>query len=302
MAATPRLSGRASIEARRLVRAQVRIVDGRVRTWCAHPLDRDALHGARTSLRRLRVIVRSLRPDLGSLAKKRLRRDMRSAFRSTSGIRDRDVFAAWLITLPSSRASRHLLDDAEQRARSRAAAAAGRLGAAWRAIHRRLMVPKREWVEPARSRSFGRAVAHAIREELNEVDRGLDAVDGPHTAAMIHAVRIAAKRLRYLLEAVAGQSPDARRPVEWCRAFQDLVGDARDAMLAARRARTCPRLQGRARLIAALVDRRRRTRAELSRFVADRGAWETARRDALTICHRYVVLGAGSPHQADRSR
>lgn len=217
---------------------------------------------------------------------------MRAAFRATSGIRDRDVFVAWLLTLPSSRASRRLQQEAETQARARAAEAGERLSRQWQDIRQKLAAPKRKLTRPARRRSFGAAVAAAIREEVQEVDRGLAALDGPQTTAAIHALRIAAKRLRYLLESLAGRSPDTRRSVEWCRAFQDLVGDWRDALLATRRARGCPMLPGRDQLIERLTDRRRRTRAELRRFVADRGAWTIARRDALTVCHRYRVLGA----------
>ena len=275
------------------MRAQCRTVDGRMRTWCADPRDRDALHDVRTALRRLRVLVRDFQTDLGSLAGKRIRRDLRAAFRATSGIRDRDVFVAWLLTLRPSVASRHLLREAESQARTRASAAVERVARLWRRIHRKLTASRRRITPPARRRSFGVAVSQAIREEVETVDAGLAAWNS-QVASAIHAARIAAKRLRYLLEALAGRSPDARRAIEWCRAFQDLVGEWRDATLATRRARACPALAGRDRVITQLTNRRRQTRVELRRFALDREAWAVARRDALLIGHRYRVLSATS--------
>lgn len=278
------------------------MVDERIRMWCTAPDDHDALHDARTALRRLRVLARSFQTDLGSLARKHIRREMRSAFRTTSGIRDRHVFSAWLLTLPSSQARRLLLRQAQAQADASAVAAVKRLPEQWGQIHRQLMRPKRKLTGPARHRSFGAAVDAAIRDELREIDQGLSAMADSRSTAAVHEVRIAAKRLRYLLEALAGRPASARPSIEWCRQFQDLVGDWRDALLASRRARACPPLPGRTQLIDRLTERRRLTRADVRRFIADRAAWTAARRDALTVCHRYRVLGAGTPIHAEKAR
>lgn len=297
VAARPHLP--ASDEAGRLVRAQARVVARRMRLWERQPGDAEALHDVRTSLRRLRVIVRSFRRDLGDLARRGIRRRLRDAFHATSTLRDLDVFAAWVSTLPPSPAQRHLLAAvAADTAASRSAVLHQCLGHS-RAARRRMRAtaPRKA---PARPRLFGTAAAQAIRAELQAVAQGLATFDPIRAPDGVHATRIAAKRVRYLVDALAGRSPDARRIVAWCRTLQDLAGEWRDGQLASDRVRACPALAGRNDVLRHHADRRRRARLELRRFVADGGAWRIARRDGLAIAGRYAL--AARSGRSDRSR
>lgn len=289
MRTRPRPSAEAADEARRLLRAQARVVDIRTRAWLRRTSDRDALHDARVAIRRLRVLVRGFRSDLGRLATKRVRRRLREAFKASSELRDVDVFAAWLVTLPPSRATRHLQAVADAEARALAQAASERVKKAWHCARKRLRsADGRLDSERTSSRRFGTSAARALRAEVRVVDRGVACCDPIRSAGDLHQTRIATKRLRYLVEALSERAPDARRIVEWCRAFQDLAGEWRDARAAAVRVRACPPLAGRHAIVGRLAVRRRAALNELRRFVADAGAWRIARRDALAISRRYA--------------
>ncbi|MCC7044918.1 MAG: CHAD domain-containing protein [Acidobacteria bacterium] len=290
MSARPSPSAEAFTQARRLVRAQARVVDARAKAWAMRPGDRDALHDARTALRRLRVLVRSFQAELGPLARKGVRRRLREAFKASSSLRDLDVFTAWLVTLPPSVATRRLLRTADVDAKEQVPDVSARIQRAWRDAHRRLRSSRiDERVTRGPSRPFGAAAARAVRAEVRAVGIGLAHFDPVNAAVEAHQTRIAAKRLRYLLEALSGRSPDSHRAVEWCRAFQDLVGEWRDAALASARVRACPAVAGRDALLRRVSERRRDALVELRRFVADDGAWAIARRDALAIARRHAL-------------
>lgn len=233
-------------------------------------------------------MVRSFRRDLGELARRGIRRRLRAAARATSALRDLDVFAAWISTLPVSPARRHLAvvvaaDIAEERPR-----AFRELMLQWREAYRRMraVVPGKPAVAP---KPFGAAASRAIRAELQAVARGLAVLDPVRAPDAAHATRIAAKRVRYLVESLAPRSPDARRIVAWCRTFQDLVGEWRDAQLASVRVRACLPIRGRQVIDRRCAERRRRARLELRRFTSDGGAWRIARRDGLAIARRYAL-------------
>lgn len=276
------------------MRAQARVVDERVKAWSRRPDDRDALHDARTALRRLRVLVRSFQLDLGPLGRHGVRRRLREALTASSSQRDLDVFAAWAVTLPASAARRHLVAAADADAKAHAPGIGVQMRASWHGARSRLRSGRKDEKADRRPRLFGAAAAYAVRAEVRAVGTGLARFDPLRAVEQVHEARIAAKRLRYLIEGLSGQSPDSRRVTEWCRAFQDLAGEWRDAALASERLRTCPPVAGKAGAIRRVLDRRRTALAELRRFVADVGAWQVARRDALAIARRYA-LGSRTP-------
>jgi CHAD domain-containing protein len=292
----PRPSAAASDEARRLLRAQARVVDTRTHAWLNRTSDRNALHDARVALRRLRVLVRAFRAVLGPLATRRVRRQLREAFKATSELRDLDVFAAWLATLPTSRATRHLEAVAAAEARVRVLEASGLMRSAWRRARRRLLSAEKVVAATGRGATphFGTAAARALRAEIRVLNAGVARCDPIRAAGDVHQTRIATKRLRYLVEALSEGLSDARRVAEWCRAFQDLAGEWRDARATVVRVRACPPLPGRSVVVERVAVRRRAALNDLRQFVADDGAWQIARRDALAISRRYA-LGSRPP-------
>lgn len=296
MKSRPRLQVDAPFEARRLVRAQVRLVDARLALWEQDVHDGRALHGTRTALRRLRVLIRCFRPELGPAARGGIRRRLREAFVATSELRDLEVFATWVATLPASPAARHLAAGADVAAEASAAAAAVAMRRAWDAARRRLRAAHTAKT-PARlpARGFGAAAATALRVELRTLSAGLAAFDPVGAPDLVHETRIAAKRTRYLVEALVVRSPDARRIVEWCRAFQDLVGEWRDSTLAVGPVRSCPVEPGRDLVARRLAERRRRALTAVRRFAADTAAFQIAKRDGLAMARRYTLASRRLP-------
>jgi len=305
MTAQARPTADAFAEARRLVRAQARVVDARVEAWFERPDDRKALHGARTSMRRLRVLMLSFRTELGPLSKKKVRRRLREAFRASSALRDLDVFVDWLRTLPPSGAIGHLVAAAEAESRELTPTVRDVMRTSWRDVRRRLRSPLKAGRTTQRSttRSFGAAAARAARAEVRAIEKGLAHMDPVSARDDVHETRIVAKRLRYLVEALAGKSPESHRVVKWCRTFQDVVGEWRDATLASGRVRACPPIAGRPMVMRRLADRRRRALSNLRCFVADKVAWRVARREALALAQQFASRSRDVTREAtDRVR
>ncbi|WP_181770920.1 CHAD domain-containing protein [Amycolatopsis pittospori] len=93
--------------------------------------------------------------------------------------------------------------------------------------------PRRKWPTAAR-RPAARVLPHLARTAAEKVDArvsGLAAHSaGPGRDRAVHDVRKAAKRLRYALEAGAEALPVDAKPA--LRAFQDLLGEFQDAVVA----------------------------------------------------------------------
>jgi len=290
----PRPDERAAREARRLVWAQARVVAQCIDRWRRCLRDDDALHDVRTGLRRLRVLVRSFRTELGPLARKSIRRRLRQAMQLTSPLRDADVFILWVRTLPASPATTALIAMFGAASISSRNDAFSEINSTWRDVYRRMKAARRSG-SPAANHPFGRSCARTVRAELRALETSLGGFDPVRAPGGVHEARIAAKRLRYLLEALLPRSPDVRRPVEWCRTFQGLVGEWRDATLAADYLQRCPRRQGRSLIVRRLASRRLEALTALRGFVADSVAWRIARRDGVSIARRLAQAGSRAP-------
>ena len=83
--------------------------------------------------------------------------------------------------------------------------------------------------------TLGEATAAILRGQLAELADHLAAVNGPGDAAQAHRARISAKRLRYLLEPLVADLPDATPAtsaevrVKRLKGLQDLLGELHDA-------------------------------------------------------------------------
>ncbi len=223
--------------ARRVTRAQLArwTVEARRLGAGTYP---EALHDYRTSIRRLRSLLRVFHPwlpDLPGSTRRRLRRLMRL----TSPARNLEVLIGWT--------DRHLPDLTPRQ----------RTGVRWlvrrleeRLAHHKQTMTTRLADRDARlreriSRGLGRArtpvvpgsgtapadlvVRRLIRRETGLLRDRLGGV-GPIGGAMeIHAARIAAKRLRYLVEPFADELDYAAEAIEGLRTLQDLLGSVTDA-------------------------------------------------------------------------
>jgi hypothetical protein len=77
--------------------------------------------------------------------------------------------------------------------------------------------------------TFGARTAGILAEQVRELAHHLARVESPEDEKEAHAARIAAKRLRYLIEPLAAEVPEAVLLVQRFKALQDLLGELHDA-------------------------------------------------------------------------
>jgi len=200
------------------------------------PSDDKALHDFRVALRRLRTWIRAFRPVLRDTLRGKVVRRLADVAAATGASRDLEVRIEWV-----DRARRQLHGDE-------------RKGATW--LIKRLRQEKLTCdaelrrvldddfdkairrVEKAMSRYEARVEGELSYEEVagEIVARHLDAlatamagVSSVNDRAQGHAARIAAKRLRYVLEIVAPSDSDQARAMVSLKDLQDRLGELHDA-------------------------------------------------------------------------
>jgi CHAD domain-containing protein len=201
------------------------------------PDDGEALHDFRVAVRRLRTTLRGFRPDLGDAVPKKLQRRLRDVARATSAARDAEVQLAWIRDHAAAvgRGSRGGLRWLHARLVGRRDRAYEDLRAdvppQFRRVERRVRraLTHAQNVRAPGHPSFGTAAARLLRDQTTDLERELTAARTPRDEAAIHGARIAVKRVRYLLESLAGERPDAADLIARCRELQDLLGELHDA-------------------------------------------------------------------------
>jgi CHAD domain-containing protein len=197
--------------------------------------DADALHDFRVALRRSRSALRAYRSILGPCARKKDHRRLRDISRATNAGRDAEVQIEWLVAhrreVPrGERASLNALLRELRRAR-RAGYAEGR--GTLRASFRRASDKLRRHLNGAAA--TGDPLQPAFGTLLGEHARALaELLGGIHAVTdrdQLHQTRIAAKRLRYLLEPMVGALPVMRAAVRTLKGLQDILGGQRDVDL-----------------------------------------------------------------------
>jgi CHAD domain-containing protein len=198
--------------------------------------DREALHAFRVAIRRLRVTVRAY-PGIHESVPRKQRRRLRKLARATNAARDAEVQIAWFNQrsarfTPAQRAALAPFR-ARLRARRRAelSQAQQRLqrwfGRVERKLRRRLAALQSN--AGLHEAPFRAVAAATLVQYAGELDARLAAVTDSTDAAQLHATRIAAKRVRYLLEPLAPGLPDGAPLVERLKQLQDLFGTLTDA-------------------------------------------------------------------------
>ena len=199
----------------------------------------DALHDLRVALRRLRSWVRAFRPELSDTVRGRTRRRLRALASATGEARDAEVALAFI--------ERQTQLSARNRATARAVA--GQLAQERDDLHRKLRRTLKRDVEKAarelerqldsywerhrlESRSSVRPMSavfvDATHHQVKQVESALKRIVPPGKADHVHRARIAAKRLRYLLEPLS-EELGAEQALRQLRALQQQLGDTRDA-------------------------------------------------------------------------
>jgi CHAD domain-containing protein len=200
----------------------------------------EALHDFRVSLRRLRSLARALNPVLrGELRKKQLRR--LGAFAGATGeARDAEVFLGHLTALRGELSPRDAgaLDQLAARLSEGLGGGHGQVARrqlrGFRKLARGLDEALAEGAEADEAldprRTLARALADCIEPQAAELAAALAEVRRPFDVEQAHAARIAAKRLRYLLEPLRGcPRADSAPAIAALRELQDRLGEMHDA-------------------------------------------------------------------------
>ncbi len=213
--------------------------------------DAEALHDFRVGLRRLRSCLQAYAGPLGDGVPKKLARRLKRLAGSTGAGRDTEVQIEWLRAQAPVLGSFHrsglrwLLARLEARReaayRSIEERAAGRFDELAAALRERLSVYTAEVRldrgEPERRETLGAATAVVLERDVAELRARLAAIDGAGDVDRAHRARIAAKRLRYLLEPLADELAPldaATRPlVKRVKGLQELLGELHDAHILA---------------------------------------------------------------------
>lgn len=208
------------------------------------PGDAEALHDFRVALRRLRSTLKHHRAHLDDAVTRGDRRRVRDLARATGGARDAEVLAALLegwrgdLRGPETAGAEWLLARLRERRADAARDLEREVAADFEKVGRRLDARLREYlveVDPDRPRG-GPSAAAAVRERLaagvEELRAHLAAVRGVADQEEAHEARIAAKRLRYLLEPFAAELEGLPGLIRRLKKLQDRLGDMHDAEVA----------------------------------------------------------------------
>jgi CHAD domain-containing protein len=198
--------------------------------------DREALHDFRVAIRRLRVTVRAY-PGLHEGVPRKQRRRLRKLARATNSARDADVQITWFRErsrrfTPAQRAALGPLR-ARLRARRRRELARTELKLQrWfdkieRKLRRRLIALQSD--AGVHQAPFRAVAAATLVQHAGELSTRLEETSPAAAPRELHATRIAAKRLRYLLEPAKPGLPDGAQLVDRLKSLQDLFGALTDA-------------------------------------------------------------------------
>ncbi|HEX4629131.1 MAG TPA: CHAD domain-containing protein, partial [Gemmatimonadales bacterium] len=201
----------------------------------ADPADVEALHDFRVALRRLRTLLRSFRDELGPAVPKKLQRRLRDLARATNPGRDAEVQLAWVRAHRAELGQRPAglpwllarLDDHRLRAYE---AVRREVTHEFRQLERRTrraLAPPPADAAP-RGPTFAAAAVRVIRAQVVDLERELAAAQAARDEEAIHAARIAAKRLRYVIEPLAAEVAQATATIDQLKQLQDLLGELHD--------------------------------------------------------------------------
>ena len=200
----------------------------------------DALHDFRVAVRRLRSWLRALDPWLDGSTPGRQVRRLKKAARATNASRDADVRLVWLrnqrtgLSPHERRGVNWLIRNIAEQRRDSFQNDVLKGADAFDSAHKKLDRRLREYQVQIRDEEdespplFDMAIGQLIREHADVLDRSLETIHDPDATRQIHRARIAAKRLRYLLDPLEKTVPGAKELVNDIGKLQDALGDSHD--------------------------------------------------------------------------
>jgi CHAD domain-containing protein len=199
----------------------------------SHDVEPEALHDFRVAIRRLRVTLRGY-PRLGERLSTKQRRRLRKLARLSNPARDTEVQIAWFRerTTQFTRGERAALGRLRARLgarRRRELASIQRTLQRWFAkLERKLRRRLREMSSGQHDAPFRAAAAATLAQQATELSSRLRDALPAASAADLHMTRIAAKRLRYLLEPIATAVTGGKVTVQRLKALQEILGELTD--------------------------------------------------------------------------
>jgi CHAD domain-containing protein len=203
------------------------------------PDDVSALHDFRVALRRLRTTLRAYRPLLEDSVRGKPHNRLGEIAAATNRVRDAEVALEWLRPLatgmtPGERVGLQWLieriDARRAKDLERCLASTRRsFTAAARKLHKGLGAYRQTvQTEPSISdASFAGALRAAAVEQARELDQLLGEIQHTEDEAA-HRARIAAKRLRYVVEPVRSTLPGGDELITRLKVIQNLLGELHD--------------------------------------------------------------------------
>lgn len=213
---------------------------GRAERRLADPRDVEALHDFRVGLRRLRSCIRAYRGSLKGSVSKKMRRRLRDLTLATNAGRDAEVQLGWLrqhagqLGAGETEGLAWLIGRLEGRQHEVVNPITSSVARRTVKVAARLR-PRLEIVQlvvrtgPRQARcSFAQVTGELICSHVGQVGKKLKAVSSAEQIMEVHEARIAAKRLRYLLEPLSRRLRRAASLVGRLKQLQDVLGDLHD--------------------------------------------------------------------------
>jgi CHAD domain-containing protein/CYTH domain-containing protein len=204
-----------------------------------HPRDDKALHDFRVAMRRLRSWLRAFRHEFDDTLAPKHERRLKRVARATGASRDLEVHLEWVRERRKTlrKAQRPGAEWLLERLNARKAKCDLELRRAVDSyvdrVTRRIEKAMTSYVASVVDREprLARTIADLVRAHAMTLGNALGRVSTMGDRAEAHAARIAAKRLRYLLEPLAGTLADVEPLIEDLVEMQDNLGELRDAQL-----------------------------------------------------------------------
>lgn len=197
--------------------------------------DEEALHDFRVALRRLRSMLRIYRPAVGTrLVPPKWRRRLKRLARATGDARDAEVGLLWLLTQTqqATGAERDACDRLIETWSARRDSAYAKLrrvldkefASIDAGVRQALTAPAPLSAAPLLASTAG----GLMRDQIAELRATLHCIKSVSDTKTIHAARIDAKRLRYLLEPFAREIANGKALLASLKKFQDDFGELCD--------------------------------------------------------------------------
>jgi CHAD domain-containing protein len=208
----------------------------RARGRLEDPEDTEALHDLRVGLRRLRSLERAYRPQLQDSISTKLRKRLRALAASTNVARDTEVQIEWLGHQREHLNPRHrrglewMGGWLEQRKTAAYADVRREVAANFDAFTQKIEPRLHRYTaqlaeQPVR---FGDVTGQLLIDHVEDLAAKLGKIQSAFDDEPAHDARIAAKRLRYLVEPLRGELAGAEEIVSHMKSLQDLLGELHD--------------------------------------------------------------------------